>query len=200
MYMMYRLFCCVMDYAHVHKTELFKSVHRRASRLTLTRQLTPRTQLRPEEPPDEKGSLFREIYSLIEALVRSLDLRGIVVGSRSLADLCPGIVTFFQQAVETIRSTRNEMSRQRELKNTHLVSYGLSLLIPSLTTLFNHIGFHDTSRLLIQRTVLTCCRITFQSLIEMATGVTPVYVGTYVRQNQLSVIYSSPEYCVFGSS
>ena len=180
------LFCRVMDYAHTHQSQLFSSVHRRESKLTLTKQLTMKTINPPEDPSNEKGALFREIHSLIESVVWSLDLRAIVVGSGSVAEQCPSIITFFQQSLETIQSAKQEMAQQREIKtNSHLQSYGLSLLIPTLTVLFNHVGYHDVSRLLIQGTVLNHCRAIFQSLIEMATGITPVFVGTYVRQRML---------------
>lgn len=192
---MCRLFCRVMDYAHTHKTVLFSSIHRRGKQSsvtslyrTLSTDKMTKTQQDTEDLSEEKGSLFREIQLLIESIVKSLDLRAIVAGSGSVADHCPNIITFFKQAHKTVESTKSEMLRHNQLKkNSHLQSYTLSLLIPALTVLFRHIGFHDMSRLLIQGTVLAHCRVIFQNLVEMATGVTPVFVGTYVIQNQCYV-------------
>lgn len=172
-----RLFCRVMDYAHLHKRLLFSSVHRHGSKLSL-KQLTEKAQSAQEEASEEKGSLFREIHSLIEAIVRSLDLKAIVIGTGSVGDQCPDVVTFFKQTLETIKCAQSEMTQQKELKNSYLLSYSLSLLIPTLTVLFNHVGYRDVSRLLMQGIVLNYCRVIFQTLVEMATGVTPVFVGT----------------------
>jgi hypothetical protein len=173
-----KLFCQVMDYAHTHKTLLLSSVHKRSSRYLFTLSHKPSTEKTQQDPakdtPEEKGSLFREIHLLIESIVKCLDLRAVVVGSGSVAEQCSDIVTFFKQARETVESTKREMSQQRESKNSHLQSYTLSLLVPALTALFNHIGFHDVSRLLIQGRVLAHCQAIFQSLVEMATGVTPI--------------------------
>ena len=165
-----------MDYAHTHMELLFSSSHRQGPRLSL-KQLTTNTE---EDTSEEKGALFREICSLVESIVRSLDFQAIAVGSDSVANQCPAIVAFFKQALGTITNAKAEMSQQKELKNSHLQSYGLSLLIPTLTALFNHVGYHDSDvgRLLMQGQVLNYCRVIFQSLVEMATGVTPVFVGT----------------------
>ena len=174
-----------MDYAHTHKFHIFSSIHRRSthSLSTLGRKASI---FKPQPPPsatetsssEEKGSLFREIHNLIESIVRSLDIQAIAVGSGSLAGQCPDIITFFKQALETVTTAKREMSQRKKLKNCHIQSYTLTLLIPALTTLFNHVGYRDTSRLLIEGQVLVHCRLIFQNLVEMATGSTPIFVGT----------------------
>ena len=184
-YPMIRLFCRLMEYAESHKKLLFGSIHRRESKLSL-KLLAEKEQNTPagssssssSSVSEEKGVLFREIYSLVEAIVPSLDFKGIVIGAGCVADQCHNVVVFFKQALETIKSAKLDMTQQRELKNSHLQSYCLSLLIPTLTVLFNHVGFRDVSRLLMQGPVLNHCRDIFQCLILMATGVTPVFVGT----------------------
>ena len=174
-----------MDYAHTHKFNIFSSIHRRSSRSlsTLGRRATIDRAQPPPTTPDasaseEKGSLFREIHHLIESIVRSLDVQAIALGCGSMAEPCPDILTFFRQALETVAAAKREMSQKKQLKNSHVQSYTLSLLIPALTVLFNHVGYRDTSRLLIQGQVLVHCRLIFQNLVEMATGVTPIFVGT----------------------
>ena len=170
-----------MDYAHTHKRTLFSSIHRRGSKLI------GKTETVPDSSSHEKGALFRETHSLIEVIVRCLDLESIANLSGSVATECPSIITFFEQALATIINVKSEMTLQKELRHSHLQSYGLTLLIPSLTALFNQVGIceNDGGCLLMKGTVLNHCDLIFRTLIEMATGATPVFVGTYVKGIQI---------------
>ena len=110
--------------------------------------------------------------------MRCLDLQSVVLVSGCVVQQCPEVLTFFKQALETVDSAKREMSQQKEMRNSHVQSYTLSLLVPTLTVLFSHVGFRGVSRLLLVGPVLVHCRVLFQSLLEMATGVTPIFVGT----------------------
>ena len=173
-----------MDYAHTHKRMLFSSIHRRGSKLT------GKTETAPDNSSHEKGSLFRETHSLIEVIVRCLDLQTIAKPSGSVATECPSIITFFEQALDTISNVKSEMALQKQPTNSHLQSYGLTLLIPSLTALFNQVGVceNDGGCLLMKGTVLNHCNLIFQTLVEMATGAAPIFVGTYVKDTNTDFI------------
>ena len=164
-----------MEYAHSNRRQLFAGSPRPAeltdARKSLAEKLAPSVR-------EDRGATFREIRSLVEVIATLLDLRGVAEDSSPLNSQCHGIVTFFQQAQKVISETQAEMNKQKELKDSDLQCYCLNLLIPALTALFSHVGYQGASRLLVQGEVLQACRQIFQSLVEMATGATPVFVGT----------------------
>ena len=169
-----------MSYAHFNKRQLFHSIHRRESSTLLLKVLTGESTANTKNQTsssDEKGVIFREILSLVRAIVLSTDLKSVVTGKGGVADHCREIIVFFQQALDTINAMNLEMNKQQKLKNSPLQCYCLTLLIPALTVVFQHTGYEGVSRLLMQGPVLKSCRDIFQTLVEMTTGATPVFVG-----------------------
>ena len=92
---------------------------------------------------------------------------------------CNEMVDFFRQATSSINLTVKNLAQLDSL-DSQFHFHCLQLLIPSLASLFKHVGSHQVGHLLIDGPVLNHCRYIFTNLVELAMGTGPVYVGRYV--------------------
>ncbi len=86
------------------------------------------------------------------------------------------MVDFFRQATSGINLTTKNIAKMDSL-DSQFHFYCLQLLIPALSELFQHAGFMKVGHLLIEGPIQNHCRYIFTSLVEMAVGTGPVYVG-----------------------
>ena len=111
--------------------------------------------------------------------------RGIVHGSGShddggtITSECGEMANFFRQATSGIILTTRSI-KNLDKCDAQFTFYCLQLLIPSLTSLFRHVGLHRVGHLVIRASIEYQCRCIFQNLVEMAMGSGPVYVGRWV--------------------
>ena len=112
--------------------------------------------------------------------------RGIVQGNgrgspgskRSVNEDLSEMANFFRQATSSIVLTTKNINKLDKC-DAQFTFYCLQLLIPSLTTLFQHVGLHKVGDLLIDGSIRGQCRYIFQNLVDLAVGTGPVYVGRY---------------------
>lgn len=98
----------------------------------------------------------------------------------NICDECGEIANFFRQATSGIVLTTKNINKLDKC-DVQFTFYCLQLLIPSLTSLFRHIGLHHVGDLLIGGSIKGQCRYIFQNLVELAMGTSPIYVGRYVH-------------------
>ena len=93
-----------------------------------------------------------------------------------MSENCKEIVDFFREATSAVNLTAKNIAKMDSL-DSQFHFYCLQVLIPSLTSLFRHVGLLKVGKLLIDGPVQNHCRYIFTNLVEMAMGTGPVYVG-----------------------
>ena len=89
------------------------------------------------------------------------------------------MANFFRHATSGIILTTKSINKLDKC-DAQFTFYCVQLLVPSLTSLFQHVGLHRVGDLLLEGSIKAQCRYIFQNLVEMAVGTGPVYVGRYV--------------------
>lgn len=113
----------------------------------------------------------------------NLNYRGIVhsnaAAKGSITSDCNEMANFFRQATSSVMLTSKSINNLDKC-DAQFTFYCMQLLVPSLTSLFQHVGLHKVGDLLLEGSIKVQCRYIFQNLVEMAMGTGPVYVGRYV--------------------